>query len=177
MRIDPKYFNLFIGICALIAVPVIIYSTFRYSQQQEADFKENISAIRVDTLSFRSFSEADSLFLSGVPEQPIIIHFWSTWSDKSKDVNNFLKGYYNNNENLLVVAAAVRDSDEKIRQYINQNDYPFYFVEGTGLFQELMVPGMPSQIFINTQKELSDSHIGNDTLEIKIKLENLLRSE
>lgn len=177
MRIDPKYFNFFIGFCVLITALVIIYSTVRFSERQASDFREKVSSVEADTLAFRSFTTSDSLFVSEIPDQPTIIHFWSTWSDKSQEVNSFLKNYSENHDDLFVIAAAVRDSDEMVRQYMDQYEYPFHFVNGTDLFFELVVPGIPSQIFLNARKKVSDSHIGNDTLEIEQKLNGLLRSE
>lgn len=175
MRIDPKYFNRFIGICAAITVVVIIYSTIRYFQRQVTDFENNAIAIQPDTLSFRSFSNQDSLYLNQLPDQPAIIHFWSTWSDKSMEVGDFLQSYNDENE-LIVIAAAVRDGDKQVLDYIENQPDTFLFVEGTDLFQSLMAPGLPSQIFIDRRKQVFDTHVGNDTTEIRKKLEQLLIS-
>ncbi len=159
MRIDPKYFNRFIGICALITAIVIIYSTIRYSQSQVTDFESNVSEIIPDTLSFRSFSAQDSLHLSEIENRPVILHFWSTWSGKSMDVGEFLHDYSDAHESLVVIAAAVRDGDEKVKEYIAQHPRPFLFVEGTAVYQSLLAPGMPTQIFINREKEIFDIHV------------------
>lgn len=174
MRIDPKYFNRFIGICAAITVIIIIYSTVRYFQRQITDFENNVVAMQPDTLSFRSFSDQDSLFLAELPAEPTIIHFWSTWSDKSMEVGDFLRSYKVENE-LTVIAAAVRDGDKQVREYIGNQPDTFHFVEGTGLFQSLMAPGMPTQIFIDRRKQIFDTHVGNDTTEIKKKLDQLFK--
>lgn len=176
MRIDPKYFNRFIGICAAITVIVIIFSTIRYFQSQITDFENNVAAMQPDTLSFRLFSGRDSLFLAELPDQPTVIHFWSTWSNKSIEVGDFLRSYKEENE-LIVIAAAVRDGDEQIRDYIKNQPGVFQFVEGTALFQSLMAPGLPSQILIDRRKQVFDTHVGNDTTEIKTKLDQLLNSE
>lgn len=176
MRIDPKYFNRFIGICAAITVIVIIYSTIRYFQRQVDDFDTNVSAMQPDTLSFRSFSAQDTLFLSDLPNQPTIIHFWSTWSDKSIEVGDFLRSYKDEND-LIVIAAAVRDGDEQIQKHIGNQPDSFHFVEGTNLFQTVMAPGLPSQIFINRRKQVFDIHVGNDTTEIRTKLDQLFANE
>lgn len=177
MRLDPKYFNRFIGICAAITVVVIIYSTVRYFQNQVTEFEDNVSAMRADTLSFQSFSDQDSLFLAELPAQPTIIHFWSTWSDKSMEVGDLFRSYQEDLDNLIVIAAAVRDGDEQVQDYIGNQSGSFHFVEGTDLFQTLKAPGMPTQIFINHRKEIFDTHVGNDSTEIRKKLDQLLSSE
>lgn len=177
MRIDPKYFNRFIGICALVTVIIIIYSTIRYSQRQVTDFESNVSEIVPDTLSFRSFSTQDSLHLKDIEDRPVIIHFWSTWSDKSIEVGEFLNRYSTNHDSLVVIAAAVRDGDELVEEYIAQTHRPFLFVEGTDVYQSLLAPGMPTQIFITGEKEVFDIHVGNDTTVIEKKLNRLLASD
>jgi thiol-disulfide isomerase/thioredoxin len=177
MRIDPKYFNRFIAICALITVIVIIYSTIRYSQRQVTDFENNVSEILPDTLSFRSFSVQDSLHLNEIENRPVIIHFWSTWSDKSIEVGEFLNNYSADHESLVVIAAAVRDGAELVEEYIAEHPRQFYFVEGTEIYQSLLAPGMPTQIFITREKEIFDIHVGDDTTEIEKKLNRLLADE
>lgn len=177
MRIDPKYFNVFIGIIAVISVLVIFYSTVRYTQNQVHNFKENLSEIRLDTLSFASYSSPDSLQLSELADEKVVIHFWSTWSSKSKDVNKFLRRYVTEEKNITVVAAVVRDDEEMILEYINKNSFPFYFVEGTEFYQKLLVPGMPAQILIGEGNQLFGTHIGDDTRELETQLNDLLNKQ
>lgn len=177
MRIDPKYFNRFIGVCVLIAVAVIIFSSIRSSQRKEAVFEKNALALQADTLSFHSFSQQDSLFLDDIPNQVMIIQFWSTWSDKSAEVNRFLKSYADNHPNLLIVAAEVKDGNEEVSEYIDNHDFPFHFVEGTDLYLALETPGVPSQILINREKEITGINVGNDTLAIEKKLNSLLSGQ
>ncbi len=175
MRIDPKFFNIFIAICAVVGVIVIFYSTVRYSQNQASDFEKNISEIRIDTLSFRSFSKADSLHLNKASNYPLIIQFWATWSDKSKTVNDFLNDYKKNHPNLAVISAAVRDSDAKVREYMNQNSHSFQYVDGTDLYHSVLVPGIPSQVLIDEHGEFFDTHIGDDIESLEKQLNLMLR--
>src|SRR5690554_7478083 len=112
MRIDPKYFNLFIAVCAVITLVVIVFGTINYSNNQVADFRENLEMVQLDTLSFKSYSSSDSLHLSHHSGNPVVIQFWSTWSDKSQDVNLRIEEIRKENPELEVIAAAVRDGDE-----------------------------------------------------------------
>lgn len=177
MRIDQKYYNRFIGICAAITAVIIIYSTIRYYQRQVADFENNISTMRADTLSFRSLSDQDSLFVSNLPDQPSIIHFWSEWSDKSMEVSDFLRSYSNNHDELIVIAASVDDNEESVQLFVEEFPGSFYVVQGTDLYETIRVPGMPTQIFIDRRKQIFDTHVGNDTTEIRNRLDQLLSSE
>lgn len=174
MRIDPKYFNLFIAFCAFVTIIVIIYGTINYSRNQASDFRDRMNSVRLDTLSFKSYSEADSLYINEYEGSPVVIQFWSTWSGKSLEVNNHLEAARKENFRLVVIAAAVRDGEEKIMEYIHSNDHNFQFVEGTELFQDLLVPGIPSQIFINENGELSSVQVGDDQREFSRKLDILL---
>lgn len=177
MRIDPKHFNLFIIICAVITVIVITFSTIRYSQKQVLEFQRNISEIHFDTLVFHSYQQPDSLKFSDLPSKPVMIQFWSTWSEKSKRVNTFLNDYLLESPGLIVVAASVRDGEEQIADYINDVQYDFLFVDGTAFFQQLYVPGIPSQILIDETGQLFDTHIGDGLQDLEIKLKALIDNE
>jgi thiol-disulfide isomerase/thioredoxin len=177
MRLDPKYFNTFIAVCALLALVAIIYSTVRYSQKQVTDFEGNIAALRLDTLAFKSFSAVDSLFLKDTIDEPVVIQFWSTWSGKSLDVNEFLDEFSVANPDLFVIAAAVRDGEEQVLEYINSQPYEFSYVEGTPLFQKVYVPGIPAQILIDRNGFLFDTQVGDDTEALREKLNRLLEDE
>lgn len=177
MRIDPKYFNVFIGIIAVISVIVIFYSTIRYTQNQVQYFEQNLADVRLDTLSFKSFTSPDSLRLSELSDQPLIIHFWSTWSSKSKDVNRFLHRYTSENQEIMVIAAVVRDDEQMVHDYIRNESYNFHYVEGTEFYQSVLVPGMPAQIMIGSGLRLHDTHIGDDTRILQEQLNQFLRSE
>lgn len=177
MRLDPKFFNLFIAICAAITLVAIIFFTVRYSQKQVHDFRENMEAVQLDTLSFKSYTDPDSLRLSDLSGNPVVIQFWSTWSGKSQATNRFLNNYHQNNPNLQIIAAVVRDDESLIKEYILNHTFPFRFVEGTALYQTVFVPGIPSQILIKPNGELFDTHIGDDTSGLEHKLNLLLRNE
>lgn len=174
MRLDPKYFNLFIGICALLTLIIIIWGTINYSQKQEREFRQNISEVETDTLSFHSYSSADSLKIGEVTGKPIIIQFWSTWSGKSMKIHSFLDEYQAENPELMVVAASVKDAEELIKEYINEQNHNFYYVEGTRFFQELLVPGVPSFILINRDGKFFDAQVGDDAESLKVLLDNLI---
>jgi thiol-disulfide isomerase/thioredoxin len=176
MRIDPKYFNVFIGIIAVISVLAIFYSTIRYSQNQVRNFEENLSIVRPDTLEFKSISTTDSLSLSDFSDTNVIIHFWSTWSSKSKEVNLFLDRYASENPNITVVAAVVRDDEKMVLEYINNHSFPFHFVEGTEFYQQLLVPGMPAQIVFKENNRLAGTHIGDDTRTLENLLDELIKN-
>ena len=174
MRLDPKYFNLFIAVCALLTMLVIIFGTIMYSNKQESDFRKSLADVRLDTLSFSAYShEADSLIADDFKGSPTLIQFWSTWSEKSLAVNRFLENTHQNYPELTIVAAAVRDSDELIMEHINSTSNDFIYVHGTPFFQVLLVPGMPSQILLDRDGKYFDAQVGDDTTALREKLDRL----
>lgn len=174
MRISPKHFNKFIAICAAITVVVIIFTTVRYSQNQASEYRENLSDIDFFERSFRSFSNQDSLYVKDLANGPVVIQFWSTWSEKSIEVNRFINEFRINQPKLNVIAAAVRDDSTLIRSYINQHTYEFLYVDGTGFYQELLVPGIPTQIFLNDEGHYAGTNIGDNIHSIKEQLEKIV---
>lgn len=177
MRLDPKYFNLFIAICAGLTLVAIIFYTIRYSQTQIRDFRQNMESVRANELSFRSYTETDSLHISDLKGSPAVIQFWSTWSGKSHAVNIFLNDFKREHPDLQIVAAVVRDDESLVLEYIKNHSYPFNFVDGTAFYQTVYVPGTPSQIFINSSGEYVDFNIGDDTEKLELKLTELLQNE
>lgn len=176
MRIDPKYFNLFIAACAAVTLVVIVFGTIKYSRSQITDFKETMETVRLDTVSFKTYSGPDSLHVSRHTGRPVIIQFWSTWSDKSLEVNKNIEEIRKENPRLDVIAAAVRDGDEQVREYIDSNDFGFYYVEGTPFFQEVLVPGVPSQILIDENGKLFSVQVGDDSKALSMQLNILLQN-
>ncbi len=174
MRLDPKYFNLFIAICAVLTLFVIVYGTISYSNTQATEFRKSIAEVQLDTLAFASYpAELDSVYVSDVKGSPAVIQFWSTWSGKSLHVNSFLESYQAEHPDLVIVAATVRDGEQQIIKHIQSSGAKFLFVEGTSFFQKLLVPGVPSQIIIDREGKLFDTQIGDDTVALGEKLDRL----
>lgn len=175
MRLDPKYFNLFIVILAFLTILVIIYGTITYTQNQARDFRETVSEIPMDTLSFKTYEyEVELVNLKEFQESPVIIQFWSTWSGKSLAVNSFLEEYKSNHPELIILAAVIRDDETLVTNHINRENRDFIYVEGTPFFQELLVPGVPSQILIGRDGKLFDTQVGDDVFSLEAKLNRLM---
>lgn len=173
MRIDPKHFNKFIAFCAAATLVVILFSTIHYSKKQTSDFQDKIDQVDFSNLSFNSYSEADSLRMSDLKGLPTVILFWSTWSDRSQSVNQFLKEYGSQREDLYVIAASVRDAESLIGEYIDSNRYTFHYVEGTEFYQSVSGPGMPTQILLNSDGTLHSSHVGDNIESLRTLLNSL----
>jgi len=174
MRLDPKYFNLFIGICAIITFFVILYSTFRYVDNQEDLFEETVHQIDIENRKLAQINHMDSLRVGDLKGNPVVIDFWATWSGKSKHMHKILSEIAARNPDLKIVAASVKDGEELIKQYISETDYPFIYVDGTELFHNLQVPGIPSQIVLKRDGTVSDMQVGEGAGELSEKIELVL---
>lgn len=174
MRLDPKYFNRFIAICAALTVIAIVWGTISYSQSQKEEFRENLDEVNFADVVFKSYSEADSVSVHDKKGGPVIIQFWSTWSGKSMHVNSFLHDFQQSSPELFVYAASVKDAEELIRDYIDEQIYDFHYVEGTEFFQDLLVPGVPASILIDKDGNLFDSQVGDDIESLKSTLQKMI---
>lgn len=163
MRIDPAYFNRFIAWTALLTAVIIVYSTVRYNQKQASDFEQTLSQLSFADIRFQDM-QGDSLTLGEMTGgRPAVISFWSTWSEKSHQVNQFLQEYQKSHPEVMVIAASVRDDDTLIRNYIESQTFGFKYIDGTWFFQEHQFPGLPAQIFLRNDGAFYTTHIGNRT--------------
>ncbi|MBO6792420.1 MAG: hypothetical protein JJ895_00825 [Balneolaceae bacterium] len=160
MKLDQKYFAPFIGIGAIITMVFIVFASFNFKDEQEANFRENTQSYRqLGSLNnpVVGGSEADSLRLNDLQGKRVIVLFWSSWSDKSAEIMMELDSLHNN-ENYAVVAALVKDATEEAKTALPNHD--FLYIDGTLLFNELKVPGIPSYFLLNEKGEFVESHVG-----------------
>lgn len=174
MRLDPKYFNLFIGICAVITLLVILFSTFRYVENQEEMFEVSLHQTEIENRKLAYINQSDSLRIGDFQGDPVVIHFWATWSGKAKNMHSALSAIAAKHPDLKVVAASVKDGKELIKEYISETEYPFIYVDGTDLFHDLQVPGVPSQIILKRDGTVSDMQVGEGADVLSDKIDKVL---
>ncbi|CAN5249408.1 hypothetical protein BH23BAC3_BH23BAC3_03360 [soil metagenome] len=174
MRLDPKHFNLFLGICAAITAIAIFLFTVLYVSNQQETFREEIGNIELSEWKMFHFASGDSISTDQFKGSPVIIHFWSTWSDMSMKINEELHQLEQNTDDIVVIAAAARDGDKLVKEYMNSVPYNFVFVNGTKLYQSLMVPGLPSQLYVNRDGDIVDHLVGDDPGKREQKIQSLL---
>lgn len=174
MRLDPKYFNLFLVVCAAITILVIIFSTLRYASNQKETFREEIGNAELSSWNLYHYESGDSLTVADFKGSPVIIHFWSTWSDLSMELNKEMHQLKMNSPELIVIAAAARDARELVEEHISRVNNDFVYLDGTPLYQDLMVPGLPSQLFVDREGKIVDQNVGKNTEAIRRKANQLL---
>lgn len=174
MRLDTKYFNRFLLICAVITAVVIVLTTLQYDSNRQETFREEISGADLAEWTLYHYASGDSLSLDRYEGAPAVIHFWSTWSDLSMELNDLFGQIKTENPELVIVAAAARDADELVDEYRIEHSYTFEYVNGTPLYQDLMVPGIPAQLFVNADGEIVGQNVGKDVEAIRREVQNLL---
>lgn len=162
MRIDPKYFNVFIFILALVAAAVIVFFSLSTDRSNQRRFKAFVTSS--DSLSReywpRAFS-GDSVSIRDLGGRYVLVDFWATWSlygeERHRHLQRLAEEYP---ERLTVLAAAVRDRREDIRSYRDQHGFPFTYVDGTRIFTEYRVPGIPSMILYDPEAKIRTVFVG-----------------
>lgn len=174
MKLDQKYFVPFLLICAALTGIVIVLSTLNYASNQRETFREEIENTELSEWKLYHYESGDSLSLSRFEGSPMILHFWSTWSDLSMELHDVMSDLKKDYPDLIIVAAASRDAPELVEQHIAETSYDFFYLDGTPLYQELMVPGLPSQLFVNRDVVIVDQNVGKDVDAIREKTDQLL---
>lgn len=159
--IDPKYFNRFIFITGILCVILIFWGTMKYSENQQSRFEEALGdGGEIVDLSFSRFIGQDSVSVSDYKGSPVILDFWATWSQRSAQAHAKLAELQRDHPEYVIIALSVKDSEEYISQYLGENDYDFIFADGTQAYQELMVPGLPTQILFDREGKLRKIFVG-----------------
>ena len=179
MRLDPKYFVPFLVIMALAAALLIAYFTVSTQQSQRRSFEARVMA--QDTLRQERFpvlGSEDSLSVTDFRGRYVVLDFWSTWSNFSEESHIQLAGVAEENpDRLKVLAAVVEDQRDKVQAYIDRNSFPFQYVDGTKVFNEYGVPGVPTQLVYNPEGRLVKVFFGNSDPSRYDRLRTLISNE
>jgi len=175
MRLEQKYFIPFLLICAAITAIVIVITSLNYASNQRETFREEVTETDLSNWEFYHYVSDDSVSVSQFEGSPVVVHFWSTWSDLSLELNSLMRDLKADYPELIIIAAASRDAPRLVEQHIAGTDFDFYYLDGTELYQELMVPGLPSQLFINRNGVIVDQHVGKDVEAIREKTRQLFK--
>lgn len=160
MKLDQKYFVPFIGIGAVITMIFIVFASFNFKEEQEANFRENTQ--NFEELGSMNHpvvggAESDSLRLDDLQGKRVIVLFWASWSDKSTEIMNELDNF-DGNEKYAVVAALVKDATEEVTTVLPKHN--FQYIDGTRFFNELKVPGIPSFFLLDENGGFVESFVG-----------------
>ena len=162
MKLDQKYFVPFLAIAAVITALLITFFTISSQKGQRQVFREYI--MQQDSLRLEKMPvlyENDSLSVTDLKGKFVILDFWATWSNFSEDMHFQISELVKQHPDTLeVIAAVVKDRQDKIDEYIERHDFPFHFVEGTAVFNKYDVPGMPTEIIYSPEGNIMDVFFG-----------------
>ena len=178
MRLDPKYFNVFMLGIAIISALAIFYATISYQGDQLSSFKSYVSeSDSLVTSYMRVIASDDSIRISDFAGRPIALQFWSSWSQKSLHMQYEMKNR-DGLDSLLIIAASVKDVLTDVERHMEEhNDSNIVFVDGTKIYNELKAPGIPSYILFNASGEPVNANVGYKEGSIQDSLKYYLNNE
>ncbi len=166
MRLDPKYFVPFLLIIAVFCTLLIVYFNFRHINKQETRFAERVG----DGTEFWHFSYPEygtdegtvtPSELTGTTDEVFTaILFWASWSGRGEQALIRLNGIAEESGNLTIIAAAVRDNQRYIREFREANPMDVIYVNGTEIYQEKRLTGLPSLLLFDTEGTLISGTFG-----------------
>ena len=158
MRIDPKYFNHFMVVLAVTGVITIALASLYYVGKQEQRFLGRLD--NSDPSGFRFVSlQGDTLALA--PDRNVVLLFWATWSDRSVEELDDLYGWHAEHPEYEVVAAFVKDAAEFAEEHERPGRPGFHIADGTGVYQDLRVPGVPTAIIFGPGHRVTHTQAGS----------------
>lgn len=162
MRIDPKYFNLFLGICAVLAAGLIAFFTLSNRSMEKENFRERMfGQDSLQKVNWAAVQTADTIRITDFRGQFVVLDFWANWSDGSAESHKKLVSIKNEfSDTLQVIAAAVGLQKDEVESYIQKHKFPFHFVAGSQHFSGFRVPGLPAQLIYNPEGQLETVSLG-----------------
>ena len=158
MRIDPKYFNQFMVVLAVTGIVTIALASLYYVGKQEQRFLGRLddsdpSAFRFVTL------QGDTLAIPS--DRNTILLFWATWSERSLEELYDLYSWHDRHPEYEVVAAFVKDAAEFAEAHYRPERPRFHMVNGTGVYQDLRAPGVPTAIIFGPGHQVMHTQSGS----------------
>ncbi len=161
MRLDPKYFNIFVGTIGVFSIILIGYFTITYYSGQQAGFKERVGdGEELRKTSFEEIETGDSLKVDDLRGYPVLLDFWAPWSNRSMQAHRQITEIAENHPDLKIISALVKDDENSFREYHSEHGYEFRFVHGTGVYEDFLVPGVPSYVMFDREGAVLDVVVG-----------------
>jgi hypothetical protein len=165
MRIDPKYFNKFIFVIAVICVIAIIYFNFFYQQRQLIQIDERIGdgSVLVES-RFALLDGSGETAIAGLPADLKVILFWATWSERSAELAGIISNALSQrSDQTVLISAVVRDSSALPESLELTGKDGVWHVNGTPQYNDLQIPGIPAVFVFDRDNRLTHYRIGYRT--------------
>ena len=103
--------------------------------------------------------------LSGLRGQPVMVNFWATWCGPCVHEMPFLQAVHEgwSARGLVILAVNVGDSPAQVQQFIDGNGYTFpVLLDAEGEAAErYRVRGIPTTIFIDKEGIIKEMKVGS----------------
>jgi hypothetical protein len=176
VRLKPELFLRFIILTGFISILWIAWVTIRHQQGKEADFassmSQTFSTVVKDQQFLQFLDDVDSASIYPLESDLIFYVFWSPWSDKSSQflIELDQRMISNKGLNAKVVALSVKESQantlQKIQTLESSLESDVLWVEGTSLYGELAVPGIPTLLIYDQKDSTITSYVGVSNLDL-----------
>ncbi|MEX0681081.1 MAG: hypothetical protein WD097_06830 [Balneolales bacterium] len=157
MRIDPKYFNHFLFIVAVIGFLVIGLASLLYIGKQEKRFIDRLEGTLLREFTFTN-GVGDTVQVQ--TDRTTVLLFWATWSERSLEAVDNLYTWHDANPDIYVISAYVKDAYELAEVYNRPGQDQFQLLNATGAYQDLRVPGVPTVIIFDMNGKVMTTEIG-----------------
>lgn len=180
MQLDNKYFVPFVIIVAVVSAILLAFFTIYVRQERHQKFMQHVA--EQDSIKFAPMpvlDGGDSLSVQSFKGRYVVLDFWATWTAAfSKKAHKQLAGLMAKfPQKLEVIAAVVQDKPRKVKNYINQFDYPFHYVKGTAVFEKFDLPGVPTQLVYSPDGQLISIFTGRSDAARLDSLNKILSNE
>lgn len=177
VRLRPELFLRFIILTAAVSVLWIAWVTIRHQRGKEEAFSQSMRQTftkRIEDRNLLHFSpELDSISVYPLEADLGFYLFWSPWSDKSINLLTTLDelARSENNRDVSIIALSVKESHAntllKIGQIEPTLQSEIVWIDGTSIYGELVVPGIPTLIIYNQADSSVTSFVGVTQEEIE----------
>lgn len=177
MRLDPKHFNIFIGTLGVFAIILIGYFTVTYYAGQQAEFKEKVGeGEEIRTIVFEDLETGEEFSIDEYQNRPVVLDFWAPWSGRSMQAHEQLSELRQSHPDLVILSVLVKDDENSFREYQGEHNYDFRFAQGTEVYEDFLVPGVPSYVIFGRDGIVFDVIVGYRSPEVFDNLVDYLES-
>lgn len=158
MKLDNRFFNRVILIATLFSIVLITWFTIKDSKKSHQDFiTQWMGSSEWNNSYIRLLGSNDSTRIANLPK-PLIIYFWSGWSDLSINGLNELSTV--KSDTITIIAALVKDTEEAESRLDSVILSKVHLSYGTYIYFNRKVTAVPSYVYINKNGVISDIQIG-----------------
>lgn len=165
----------------IVRIILMILAVFSISFSNERDPREQkltyLIGEKVDNFEVTSLDGKKTISLDQLKGKKVFLNFTTTWCPdciKEKEIlgPEYAKKYKNSNIEFIVVFGPYKsDNREKVKEYMEKNNYaftPYYDTEGKDLYNQFGVINIPTTFLINEEGVLEDVNVESGYKDMEI---------